>query len=95
MANYFNTLSLRNQLEQFFITAGSVAVESYNSKLDKEKLAYKGRGLDTEFMFGGEVSLSKAIQDRPEDYTFNLNNLKQLSLLYPLELTSMKHSIPF
>jgi len=69
--------SLRNQLEQFFITAGSVAVESYNSKLDKEKLAYKGRGLDTEFMFGGEVSLSKAIQDRPEDYTFNLNNLKQ------------------
>jgi hypothetical protein len=69
--------SLRNQLEQFFITAGSVAVEAYNNKLEKEKLAYQGRGLDVEFMFGDEVSLSKPIQDRPEDYTFNLNNIGQ------------------
>lgn len=69
--------SLRKQLEQFFITAGSVAVEAYNSKLEKEKLAYQGRGLDAEFMFGDEVSLLRPIQDRPEDYTFNLDNLQQ------------------
>ncbi len=68
---------LSAQLKDFFTLTGSLAVESYNISLAEQKLQYAGRGLDVNFMFGDEVSLSSPIQNRPKDYTFNLNKLDQ------------------
>jgi len=66
---------LKGQLQDFFALSGGMAVESYNNKLQDQKLRYDGRGMDVDFMFGSEASLNKPVTMSPSSYMFNLDNL--------------------
>jgi hypothetical protein len=68
--------SLRKQLKDFFTLSGSLAVDGYNETVEEQKLRYKGRDMDVNFMFGGEKTLSAPDTTASySNYYFDLNNI--------------------
>ena len=74
--------SLRKQLKDFFTLSGSLAADGYNETVEEQKLRYRGRDMDVNFMFGDKKELGAFDSQgkgktSPADYRFNLNDMSK------------------
>ena len=71
--------ALKKQLEDFFTLSGDMAVESYNGLLSAQKVRFKDRDMDVDFMFGSEAQLGRPVA---EDVIIESDTMEALSNRY-------------